>query len=119
MNKQLRMDPEVKARWVKALRSGEYVQVQDRLRKGSKHCCLGVLCDLYTKESGKRWGFSGMKWRDIFDFADLPGPEVCIWAGLPDENPVVRIGKAKRALSGHNDNGAPFAEIADAIEEQL
>jgi hypothetical protein len=75
-----KMNPEVKARWVAALRSGEYKQGKGALRLNNKFCCLGVLCDLYG---------------DDYD-----------------------------ALSAHNDGTSQFpprtfAEIADAIEEQL
>jgi hypothetical protein len=37
------MDAELKAKWVKALRSGRYKQVAGTLKRGEKHCCLGVL----------------------------------------------------------------------------
>ena len=36
----------VKERWIEALRSGDYVQGQERLRTGDCYCCLGVLCDV-------------------------------------------------------------------------
>jgi hypothetical protein len=38
------MDAELKARWVAALRSGEYEQGRRQLRAGDTYCCLGVLC---------------------------------------------------------------------------
>lgn len=38
------MDQAVKERWVKALRSGEYIQGQNYLRGPEGDCCLGVLC---------------------------------------------------------------------------
>lgn len=41
------MDAEIKAKWVKALRSGKFVQRRHGLfaRRGAqKYCCLGVLC---------------------------------------------------------------------------
>ena len=40
------MDPELKAKWVAALRSGEYKQGRDVLHnnKSNTYCCLGVLC---------------------------------------------------------------------------
>lgn len=46
------MNKEVKKKWIAALRSGEYNQIDGRLASedGSKHCCLGVLCELGTKE---------------------------------------------------------------------
>lgn len=52
------MKAAVKKKWLKALRSGEYVQVGEQLRsencgwhggeevEGTGYCCLGVLCDI-------------------------------------------------------------------------
>lgn len=40
------MNQEIKARWVAALRSGEYPQAINRLRAEGGYCCLGVLCEL-------------------------------------------------------------------------
>lgn len=37
------MDAEMKAKWVAALRSGEYKQVRMVLRSEDGFCCLGVL----------------------------------------------------------------------------
>jgi len=44
------MNPEIKAKWLDALRSGEYKQTRYRMKTGEGFCCLGVLCDLYAKE---------------------------------------------------------------------
>lgn len=40
------MDAQLKAKWVEALRSGEYQQGEGRLynQYTNTHCCLGVLC---------------------------------------------------------------------------
>ena len=39
------MTPELKARWIAALRSGEYTQGRNALKTPEGHyCCLGVLC---------------------------------------------------------------------------
>ena len=54
------MNKEIKAKWLAALRSGEYVHGIAQLRiveEGSpvKHCCLGVLCDIMSKEGKGKW----------------------------------------------------------------
>lgn len=50
------MNQEIKARWVTALRSGEYKQGIGMLRReNGDFCCLGVLCDLHSKETGNEW----------------------------------------------------------------
>ena len=39
------MTPELKARWIVALRSGEYTQGRNALNPATNcYCCLGVLC---------------------------------------------------------------------------
>jgi hypothetical protein len=123
-----KMNPEIKARWVAALRSGEYKQAREKLRHNGAHCCLGVLCDLFAKEDGRP------KWRtkDLSEqgphqayelpspFADknMPGATVLVWAQL-DPYRKICIGKSWQTLYNHNDEGRTFAEIADAIEAQL
>jgi hypothetical protein len=56
-NPIFRTPAEVKALWVKALRSGEYKQTRQKLLRVSdadtkSYCCLGVLCDLSIKDNG-------------------------------------------------------------------
>lgn len=47
------MDAQMKARWVKALRSGKYRQARGVLRtsdaEGQTFCCLGVLCEVNNR----------------------------------------------------------------------
>jgi hypothetical protein len=40
------IDPEFKARWVEALKSGAYTQCYSVLREGNRFCAIGVACDL-------------------------------------------------------------------------
>jgi hypothetical protein len=40
------MNPELKSKWLTALRSGEYPQTTGVLRDNKGFCCLGVLCDV-------------------------------------------------------------------------
>ncbi len=53
------MNQRIKEMWVKALKSDEYIQGQGALRKVmdgiTGHCCLGVLCDIHSKETGGVW----------------------------------------------------------------
>lgn len=115
------MKPEIKARWVAALRSGEYKQGTDRLKTpNGEFCCLGVLCDLYHKEkTAGIWDGSGN-----LDGIQLPASCVMDWAGLLSDNPDVLAYGVSGPLSAHNDGDyshgpLPFSEIADAIEAQL
>lgn len=55
------MNPEIKEKWLEALRSGDYTKGEGQLvtfRADKKeYCCLGVLCDLHHKMTGEgNWG---------------------------------------------------------------
>lgn len=121
------MDADVKKAWVDALRSGEYKQGQGQLCQlpggGPKHCCLGVLVDLYVKSTGLtpaqhvdgriETGWEG--W-------GVPSQDVLDWAGLTESNPEVTVGEEypdRTSLAGLNDRGKGFDVIADLIEAQL
>jgi hypothetical protein len=102
----MKMNPEIKAKWVEALRSGEYRQARRRLRlddsAGPSYCCLGVLCEL-----------AGVAYIPAFSY--LPDP-VAESAGV--------IRGVQMTLADLND-GSPidrphtFAQIADYIEANL
>lgn len=48
------------AKWVEALRSGEYKQTQGFLEKEGSYCCLGVYCEVtgipYSKSVRDKFG---------------------------------------------------------------
>lgn len=110
------MNPEVKAVWIEALRSGEYKQTQAGVLVNpleSSYCCLGVLCSLngtgefHQREEAPYYKLSSQESRG----ASYGVPfEVLNWAGLLNDEPVKFV-----AL---NDGGATFSEIADVIEEK-
>ncbi len=133
----------IKARWLEALRGEEFKQATGSLiqavstqsdeiyARGSEayklakepdadfeiqHCCLGVLCELYARETGDRpsWG-NGV----------LP-TAVVAWAELESSDPVVIMmwdgkttDRTHTKLSVINDSHVPFSEIADIIDAQL
>lgn len=120
------MKPEIKEKWVKALRSGEYKQGSSALRtvihNDERFCCLGVLCDLYSiehkkdewslKEGGGSYNHNGS--------GGYPSQKVLDWAGLYcSAGDFVTIGDDNETLASMNDLGYTFKEIATAIEEQL
>ena len=116
------MNPEVKAKWVTALRSGKYEQGRDHLKAGDAFCCLGVLCDLYAQEHGVE--FDSNLYHEGSE--ELPASNVVDWAGLAFNDPKLHIDGDKTWVSVHNDGGdngrvrpKTFPQIADAIEEQL
>lgn len=105
------MDSKVKARWVAALRSGDYKQGRLRLRTtsklaGDKFCCLGVLCDI---EQPELWG-KGKEWHNDGSTAQLPYPlRLKLGIECGDQGRLVEL----------NDSGSNFEAIADWIEENL
>lgn len=124
------MNPEVKDKWVKALRSGEYEQAQACLRVNDTFCCLGVLTDLAIKEGvlgdWKDYAFhSGLfyvedTYSDGEEFSQdavLP-VTVMEWAGM-DSNDGRHGDEQELSLAQLNDRGKSFAEIADIIEERF
>ena len=38
-----KLDPELKAKWLEALRNNQYEQGRERLHNNGRYCCLGVL----------------------------------------------------------------------------
>jgi hypothetical protein len=123
------MNPDIKQKWLDALRSGEYQQGEKVLRTAdNKFCCLGVLTDIAIKE-----GVGNLTWNEkkplgwlVKNTEDdeatkvLP-PEVSEWAGLDSDNPSVQHDELNRecVIAHLNDTGIPFDEIAGIIEEQL
>jgi hypothetical protein len=119
------MNAQVKAKWLEALRSGEYKQGTRRLYIGERYCCLGVLCDLHAQEKGKSWdltpegtprseGRAGGRFY-LGECEVLPLP-VTNWAGLTSTNPILY---GIKSLSEYNDEGESFNKIADLIEQNL
>jgi hypothetical protein len=54
------MNPEIKKRWIDALKSGDYNQGTESLCCNDSFCCLGVLCDLYIQDTKNGEWFSYM-----------------------------------------------------------
>lgn len=115
------MNPEVKAKWVNALLSGEYHQGQEVLRTSNDNfCCLGVLCDLYAKEHNDEWKLDKSEECYRFNYKyTLPPDYVVEWAGLDDDNPHVYLNGKQITLIALNDGGSSFEEIANVIRKKL
>lgn len=130
------MNPEVKAQWITALRSGEYAQGRGRLERTpvtenqpSQFCCLGVLCDLAVKAGiATRTVAHGMGTfqggSDEFRSNNYLPPSVQQWAGLNSQNPRVEIveGEFSRPISladANDDLNYDFNQIADLVERNL
>lgn len=109
------MNPEVKKKWVKALRSGKYKQCISNLHRSDSFCCLGVLCDISGLDDWSKGNYNEYCYLNKHDV--LP-KKVSQWAGL-GRSRTVSINNGNDSLAGLNDRGKTFKEIADIIEEQL
>lgn len=122
------MNPEVKKKWLTALRSGKYRQGTDCLKQEGAdgrplYCCLGVLCDLYVQEVGGR--FSEPQPEIVFcdvtgeSREAIPPQDVVKWAQLRHAVGNRVEGDELESLANYNDDGHSFEEIAEIIEAKL
>ena len=85
-----------------ALRSGELKQTSGSLQDRIGHCCLGVMCEVYEKETGYKLPRIASKLIGGFLNAKVKS-----WAGLENTDRLVFM---------NDDEGKTFLEIADFIE---
>lgn len=122
------MNKEIKEKWLEALRSGEYKQARSTLRIYDNYCCLGVLCNIYHKETGN--GEWKALYEDVFRFYSPNDNErytlttdIINWAGLNENvnprNPIVKYKEQEEFLATLNDNGISFDNLANIIEKEL
>ena len=111
------MNAKIKARWIKALRSGEYMQGQNYLhqtdsgQKEHRYCCLGVLCELAVKSHIIPPSDILYKGKGIYFYGEVSGSlpsEVESWAEISSFDADI--------LVEMNDEGASFKKIARYIE---
>lgn len=141
------MKKTVAEKWVKALRSKKYKQAKSVLKIKNKagvvrHCCLGVLCELYQQDMRKKKRKPlPCKFENAHDHDDeLPKTsKICAfastrthlpeqvqkWAGMRSEDGELQgeeinvRGIACWNLTSINDYGASFKTIATVIENSV
>ena len=124
------MNKEIKARWVEALRSGNYEQGRYNLRRSDRYCCLGVLCDVVKDEVNHDWlpvqDSMGTCYSFDYDTEILPA-SVANYAGL-ELSPELEMLSERDGeecienfqISNLNDSGDySFEQLADLIEKQF
>ena len=123
------MKPQAKKLWLQALRSGDYPQCEAMLHNDDGYCCLGVLQDI-KRGPGVEWHPAISESRS---FGTVPltiekNPRLYDdgdgWHGVRVLTPrfmrqVGLTGKDQSHLTGMNDAGRSFGEIADWIEANL
>lgn len=110
-----KLPPELKAQWLAALRSGEYIQGTGQLSREvegvMQHCCLGVLCRLQRRL---------VKIGSLeYDGTSAPASSLVLSTDNPVyflTNFIARMDDVPCTLADLNDRGATFAELADIIE---
>jgi hypothetical protein len=103
------MDKEWKEKWVAALRSGEYKQIQGFLHTEGGFCCLGVLTDIVDPQ----WQESSLN--------VLRDSESGSIGTLPSRiRRITNLGDTYvDELTEMNDSGHTFEKIATYVEENL
>lgn len=112
------MNPEVKQKWVDALRSGKYNQIKTNLKSKIGFCALGVLVDLFLLEKN-------LDWKLYIDHSEFNGNDshlhnrvitwndIVTWANVDNNFDVYTVSCM------NDDRQKTFHEIADYIEENL
>lgn len=118
-----KMKPEVKEKWLKALREPGRKQTSSVLQSDEGQCCLGVLCEIMNVPHERSGDTDDIvleqKNVQAFDFGNLCGKYIDM---PPSEWAIAAVGlnyDQMRNLSAMNDGGDSFATIADYIETHL
>lgn len=116
--KNIKMPKELADKWLNALRSGKYQQGKDSLyqeREGQHYyCCLGAL-------QMEVWGNTSPTpdHEELCSVDDLEGKRITFYSaygGVTGDPFLQALGES---ASEANDHGRTFAEIADALEQEI
>lgn len=109
----MKMNKEVKAKWLKALRSKKAKQVTGQLKEVDAagtvlgHCCLGILCEVHQETHPRfKWGGDGA----IAYGVELT-ESVMKWAGIG-------TGECATLARMNDHQGADFRTIANYISKE-
>jgi hypothetical protein len=103
-----------------SLRSGKFAQTTNTLHDGKGHCCLGVMCEVYEKETGNKLERNELGYIIGPNLNKLP--HVKDWVGLVNaagrNDTVTSLTELNDGHGyGYNDSKT-FSEIADFIESE-
>jgi hypothetical protein len=119
-----KLKPEIKARFLEALRSNKYQQGEGRLKKQDHFCCLGVLSDLAVQDGVANWEEDALVVGDIYSKSLFP-EQLLSWAcegNFPDLSgvtafPLSDSEKAGSLTYANDELEKTFPEIACLVEE--
>lgn len=108
--------------WIKALRSGEYKQGKALLNyidlddKETKHCCLGVLCDILEVPKTKEYKSDLNMERFVYHFGSI---NEASFISMRMENQLKDYELCADKLAEMNDSGVrDFKHIANYIQKK-
>jgi len=105
-----KLNPKVKKKWLAALKSGKYRKAKGHLKHHGRHCCLGVLCDLFDPAGWEDHDYGGST--KLYAGRDTTPPEEVIeWSGLTE--------LALTRLMNANDETTGWGKVIQLIEEDL
>lgn len=119
------MNPKVKTKWLKALRSGDFRKTTNVLKRFFKtveprYCCLGVLCEITKDEFPEAADHIKRRESEAYGISH-PRSGTSMMAMLSEkmrEHTGINSDQ-QRKIATKNDNGESFAHIADYIEKHL
>jgi hypothetical protein len=122
------MNPEIKKKWLTALRSGEYKQTAGALKDTSGYCCLGVLCEAagYTNwqapTEGDEMSCYGIPFPEKYRDETFEGDGSTCIGNIPEKF-MEEIGMTKEEntelISMNDELGVSFEGIATWIEAKM
>lgn len=127
----LKLPEQFKTDWLIHLRAGQIKQTQGVLANWQGMCCLGVACVVHDAKTFKKMPGAGKGFITRHGAVHMPNP-----GDVPDEvlavlkqsvhdvsprdiNDDEGTGYVQSFLSGKNDGGWSFSQIADWIEKHL
>ena len=109
--------------WVAELRSGKWKQATGQLRDGDNFCCLGVACELYRMRTpgAPEWSTRATGVYEYGGEAGVLPRAVQNALGFKTRSGEHNYSDSCAAapfesLSGLNDRGSSFGQLADVIE---
>lgn len=111
---------ELRERWVKALRSGEYKQATGALTQmvGPSelgYCCLGVATDLVFQECDNPFTKLELE-QSLNESSYLPDRVMQLLGMVTHDGSRIDASSDQDNLAEENDGGASFDQIADMLE---